>query len=164
MSVMPRLIFSIFILLFLDSEINAQKKSGEVPLDETTGNQIRIGMAHSTIPEKNATEQLKNLVKSYPIEEWIFSDTVVIDEYSIPHSHPVLTLNAKYLNDDHAQLATFLHEQFHWLASADKRKLDVAIARFEKEFPTIPETLPLGARDKYSGYLHLVVCDLEFQP
>jgi hypothetical protein len=157
---MRRFIYIVFLFVILSDRINAQNN---VSKEDPMVNKIRIGFKDTTIAEVKAKEQLERLVKSYPIGKWIYTDTIVIEEFSIPHSHSVLTLNARYLDDDAAQLATFLHEQFHWLASMRKEQLDVTIARFEKEYPVMPVNLPLGARDRFNGYLHLVICDLEFQ-
>lgn len=49
------------------------------------------------------------------MQRWIRTRDVVVEEKAIPHSHPVLTLNTQYLKNDNALLATFIHEQFHWL-------------------------------------------------
>ncbi|NJM35541.1 MAG: bifunctional phosphoribosylaminoimidazolecarboxamide formyltransferase/IMP cyclohydrolase [Rhodomicrobium sp.] len=53
---------------------------------------------------------------------------VRIQSRVIPHSHPVLTLNTQYVEDDTAQTATFLHEQFHWFLGERRSAVDAAIA------------------------------------
>lgn len=123
--------------------------------------QIQLGSGSES--EKQAEVQLRRLVRNYDIQAWIFTSDVMIDDGQfIPHSHPTLTINSRYLADDHAQLATFLHEQFHWYESVRQEDIDAAINDFRVVFPEIP-TGREGARDEYSTYLHLVICDLEFQ-
>lgn len=123
--------------------------------------QIQLGSGSDS--ELQAEVQLKRLVRQYDIRSWIFTTEVTIDdEQFVPHSHPTLTINSRYLTDDHAQLATFLHEQFHWYESVHQEEIDGAIRDFRLAFPDVPAGRE-GARDENSTYLHLVICDLEFQ-
>src|SRR5262249_41281436 len=73
-------------------------------------------------PEAQTKEQLLRLLKTYDVSRWIFTKSIVIDERAIPHSHPVLTLHARHLQDDELLLSTFVHEQFHWFWCRTKRK------------------------------------------
>ncbi|MEE8291959.1 MAG: hypothetical protein V3R80_10785, partial [Candidatus Tectomicrobia bacterium] len=79
--------------------------------------------------------------------------------------HPVLTLNTRYLNDDTAQLATFVHEQIHWFLRnhLERAKTIAALTELRALYPTVPTQLPTGARGERSTYLHLIVCALELQ-
>ena len=72
------------------------------------------------ITTKNSTERelqvktiLEKIIKDYPCP--IFTDEIIIEEGSVPHSHPVLTLNTRNTNPI-LVLETFVHEQFHWFA------------------------------------------------
>jgi hypothetical protein len=58
---------------------------------------------------------LEEILKTYPCP--IFTDRVLIEKGSIPHSHPILTLNTRNL-DPLLIAETFVHEQFHWFASS----------------------------------------------
>lgn len=124
---------------------------------------IRIGVKSGSSNELAAKIQLEKILKEYQVNDWLYTDTVVIEEKAIPHSHPVLTVNTRYLNNDPAQLATFLHEQFHWMVAARDKELELVIKAFASEYPDAPDALPLGARGKSSTYLHLLVCSLEYQ-
>jgi hypothetical protein len=125
--------------------------------------QIDISLVHDSEPERLAREQLARILNAYDVDRWLVTRTIAIDdEQWIPHSHPVLTLNARYLADDPAQLATLLHEQFHWWVNEREGPTAAAIAEFQATFPDVP-TDERGARDVHSTYLHLVVCDLEYQ-
>lgn len=125
-----------------------------------------ISLKNNSEKEIEARAQLVRIFKDYKavVTKCIFTDTVIIDEKTHPpHSHPTLTLNTRYLNNDTIQLSNFVHEQFHWMVKAKSDQEDKAIEAFAALFPDAPAGPPTGARDKYSTYLHLVVCDLEFQ-
>lgn len=120
-----------------------------------------VELGEGTESEKAARTQLLRLIDQYDVEQWLFTDKVLIDDGQwIPHSHPVLTLNSRYLEDDLGQLATFLHEQFHWYASQRQDQVESAITEFRLLFPDVPSGRA-GARNEYSTYLHLIICDLE---
>jgi hypothetical protein len=124
---------------------------------------VEISLANGTEAEQNTREQLLRLLDEHAVEPWIYTRRIVIDERAIPHSHPVLTLHTRHLREDLHLLATFVHEQFHWLANERAEARDMAIAELRERFPAAPAGGPQGARDQYSTYLHLVVCDLELQ-
>jgi hypothetical protein len=130
------------------------------------GQQIKIVLKNNSEKETQAKEQLERIIKQFPdpIKMCITTDTVVIDEFTkIPHSHPVITLNASYLWSDTAQLAILLHEGLHWKVDAMPAQAKKAIEEFTRMFPEAPDKGPLGAQNLYSTYLHLIVCDLELQ-
>lgn len=126
---------------------------------------LTIDLKNGEDAEKQGREQLERISKTYGsgIGSWLFTKKVIIDKNAIPFSHPVLTLNCRYLNDDLKQLSTFLHEQFHWLEESRDVQKEKAIAEFKAMFTSVPVKGREGARDEYSTYLHLIVCDLEFQ-
>jgi hypothetical protein len=125
------------------------------------GNTLSIELARSSESEKTARVQLRRLVDQFDVEQWLFTEKVLIDDSQwIPHSHPVLTLNSRYLDDDLSQLSTFLHEQFHWYAGSRQDRIDAAISDLKEMFPEVPSGR-VAARDEYSTYLHLIICDLE---
>jgi hypothetical protein len=101
-------------------------------------------------------------VDRYDVGGWIRTRRVQVEEGTIPHSHPVLTLHTRHRGDDHALLATFLHEQFHWLEEGNP-DFRGAMKRFAEIWPEAPAGSPRGGRDRESTYRHLVVCDLELQ-
>jgi hypothetical protein len=127
--------------------------------------EIKIHLQNGTIKEKSAKEQLEKIVKQYSdkISEWLFTNDIEIDENVVPFSHPVLTLNCNYLDNDLKQLANLLHEQFHWYEVSKPDQREKAICDFKMLFPQVPTGGREGARDNYSSYLHLIVCDLELQ-
>ncbi len=123
---------------------------------------LNIRLAKGTEREAATKSELEAIVAKYDLGHWIFTRDIVIDAESIPHSHPVLTLHTRHLGDEPALLATFLHEQFHWLAEERPTAREAAVAEFRTRFPAVPFGRPNGGRDAYSTYLHLIVCDLEY--
>lgn len=134
---------------------------------------IAVGFAQTpalTIELKRETErsqrtraQLERLIREYDLSPYIQTTRIVIEEGVIPHSHPVLTLHTRHLGDDLMLLSTFLHEQLHWLVAERDSAEAAAIADLRELYPDVPVGRPDGARDEHSTYLHLIVCDLEYQ-
>lgn len=124
---------------------------------------VTIDLASNTALEQRGRQQLERLLRTYDLRSWLFTRAVRIESYVIPHSHPVLTLNTRYLDNDTAQVATFIHEQLHWLLVEREATTDSAIAELRRMFPKVPAEPPEGARDEESTYLHLLVCTLELK-
>lgn len=125
---------------------------------------LQISTKNATDRELRKKEQLVRLLKQHDLSKWIHTKAIVIDEQTrIPHSHPVLTLNADQTDDDLATLSTFIHEQIHWLAEAKPAQTEGAIEELKVIYPGAPDGPPEGARNRYSTYLHLIVCYLEYE-
>jgi hypothetical protein len=125
---------------------------------------LHISLKTNTEKELQKKNQLERLIKQYNLSKWIFTKNILIDERTrIPHSHPVLTLNTNQLDDDLATLSTFIHEQIHWFEEANAKQRDKAIEELKAIYPEAPSGPPEGARDRYSTYLHLIVCYLEYE-
>lgn len=129
------------------------------------GQSLEISMKNGDSKELEGKSQIERIINNYDkeISNWHFTKEIIIDKNAIPFSHPVLTLNCNYLDDDLKQLSTLLHEQFHWLVADRVSEEEKAINRFREIFPKVPVKGGLGAPDEYSSYLHLIVCDLELQ-
>ena len=109
--------------------------------------------------ERATKAQLERLLATLPLQQWLFTHTVQIQDRTIPHSHPVLTIGSNAGNDT-SLAATFVHEQLHWFLETPMT--DSAIADLRKIYPKVPWGPPDGARNEYSTYLHLLVGLLEF--
>lgn len=123
---------------------------------------LEITAVHGSQAEIATAEQLNRLVGQHEVDGWIFTTDIAIDETAIPHSHPMLTLHTRYLDDDDSLLATFLHEQFHWFLVEQEEAGEAAMNAFATLYPAIPVGYPDGARDARSNQRHLIVCLLEF--
>ncbi|HEV3470059.1 MAG TPA: hypothetical protein VG148_12110 [Pyrinomonadaceae bacterium] len=126
---------------------------------------VEISVKHAGDKDELLTrDQLQRLLRQHDLSKWLFTKKVVIDrDEGIPHSHPVLTLNTRYTKDDELLLATFVHEQLHWLLEQKSEQARKAMAELRGLFPDAPSGPPEGARDQESTYRHLIVCHLEYQ-
>jgi len=121
---------------------------------------INISCRSSSKKEQGIKQLLEKIILQYP-EKYIFTKDIVIEEGTIPHSHPVLTLSTKdaYLQNSDLLLSTFIHEQIHWFLSG--QNLSVYIEKLKSIYPNIAIGFPKGAKDEYSSYLHIIVNYLE---
>ena len=124
---------------------------------------LDISLKSGSRPEIQTKEQLQRLVKTYDVSKWIFTKAILIDEKSIPHSHPVLTLHARHLKDDDLLLSTFVHEQLHWFLVQKDKETNEAIKELQVVFPKVPAGFPEAAEEEESTYLHLLVNYLEYR-
>ena len=126
---------------------------------------LSIRLHRNTPLEERGREQLLRLLYTHDLQKWLFTSAVLIQDGVIPHSHPVLTLNTRYVDDDTAQLATFVHEQLHWFLTdhVERAKTNAALTELRALYPTVPTALPEGAMGERSTYVHLIVCHLELQ-
>ena len=124
---------------------------------------VTITLAHGSDNEQRTKAQLRRLIETYNLTKYTFTDTVVIDEKAIPHSHPVLTLHTRHLNSDDELLSTYVHEQLHWYLAAHQDRTDAAENDLRRIYPKVPVGYPDGANDEESTYLHLIDCYLEMQ-
>ena len=124
---------------------------------------VTIHTQHNSKPELATKAQLERLMAAHDLRQWTFTHEVVVDETSIPHSHPVLTLHTRHLKQDDELLSTYLHEQLHWFLAAHEEATRDAEEDLKKLYPNVPSGYPEGAQDTQSTYLHLLVCWLEEQ-
>jgi hypothetical protein len=124
---------------------------------------IEISLKNNSREESQTRDQLKRLFKTYDLSKWILTKSILIDEKAIPHSHPILTLNTRYLKDDDLLLSTFVHEQLHWFLVQKDKETNEAMKDLRALFPKVPSGFPDGADDEESTYLHLLVNYLEYR-
>lgn len=108
------------------------------------------------IPTKQVQvrEQLRRLLNQYDLDPWIVTRAVRIELEKDPHSKPVLSLNASNLENDLAQLSTFIHEQMHWYVGANPEAAAAAVEDLKETFPDIPQ----GTDHRSSRmYQHIIV-------
>jgi hypothetical protein len=98
-------------------------------------------------------QNVLQLAQVYDLSPFLYTKRIQIKTDAIPQSHPVLTLNIRYTNYPHKILAVLLHEQFHWWALNNKKKMDIAVVELKKMFP----------RQHPSVYQHFLICYLEHQ-
>jgi acyl-CoA thioesterase I len=141
----------------------AEKAIEEALRGQSASNGISIELKHNSDREQLTEEQLQRLLKTYDLHKYTFTHAVMIDERSIPHSHPVLTLHTRHLNSDDELLSTYVHEQIHWYLEECLQQTRDAEDDLRKIYPKVPVGYPDGSDDEEGTYLHLITCYLEMQ-
>src|SRR5665213_2810581 len=73
---------------------------------------------------------VESICKKYDVPA--FTQEVSVEKGSVPHSHPVLTLNTR-AKDERSILSTLVHEQFHWYAQSHPQ-YDACIAYLKSKY------------------------------
>ena len=122
---------------------------------------VAVSLTAGTPAEHAVASQLAGFFARFDLTPWEFTTAVVIDESApFPHSHPVLTLNAR--NGGTFLLGAYLHEQLHWFCTSRWDTVSTLVTdELPERYPSVPVGFPLGCRDEESTYLHLLVCWLE---
>jgi hypothetical protein len=123
---------------------------------------VNVKTMHATAAEERTKAQLERVLKAFDVKKWTFTHAIVIDEQSLPHSHPVLSLNTDYESNDVRLLGDFVHEQVHWLLVERNKATEDAKRELRALYPNAPKEPPEGAQNEESTYLHLLVCHLEY--
>lgn len=126
-----------------------------------TTSEIEISLKNNSKSEMQTKVELQRLLRQYDLSKWTFTRKIMIEDNVIAHSHPVLTLNTRWIAED--LLATYVHEQIHWFLSDNRKRTEQGIAELKEIYPKVPVGNPDGARNEYSTYLHLIVNYLEYQ-
>jgi hypothetical protein len=124
-----------------------------------------ITLVQGTSREQQTKAQLLRLFAQYPLDKWRYTERVQIQEGVIPHSHPVLTLHTRHVNEDAQLLGTYIHEQLHWFCGLVE-KSDAAMRatdEFGKRYPDLPLLPPEGCGSAFSNALHVLINALEYQ-
>ena len=124
---------------------------------------LDISLAHGSVREQQTQTQLEGLLARYDLSKWVVTDKLVIDEEAIPHSHPVLTLHTRHLNDDELLLSTFVHEQSHWFIAQHREGMAAAASELRRLFPHLPLDYPKGSDTQEANYEHLVILLIEWR-
>ena len=124
---------------------------------------LSIQLSHGSEAERDTRDLLVQLGSRYDLKPYLFTRAVLIDEQSLPHSHPVLTIHARHRKDPELLLSTFLHEEAHWFVTAHYKKVSEAIRDLRILFPVIPLGGLDGSSDEEANYVHLIVIYLEYR-
>ena len=112
---------------------------------------VRFVLATGSRREVRTERQLRSILAVFPaVSKWVFTREIRIEANVVPHSHPVLTLTTRHLDDDQQLLAAFVHEQLHW---GVKPLDDRLITELERRYPNLPIGPPAGCRTRFSNYL-----------
>jgi len=124
---------------------------------------LQVELADRTEREAVVAGELRELTTRFDLRPWILTPRIRIEEGVIPHSHPILTLSTGSLGRPDELLATFVHEQLHWVEDRHPESWAQAISEYRRLYPDVPSSDEGGARDEESTYRHLLVCDMELQ-
>lgn len=125
---------------------------------------LDITLQHISSGEQEQRALLERLARQYDLSKYTITQKIVIDEQAINHSHPVLTLNLRFVANDDRALSLYIHEQAHWLLMKNYRpKTREMLAELLKLFPNIDISPPNGDGKVGSSYIHLMVIMLEWQ-
>jgi hypothetical protein len=75
------------------------------PTQAQSATQARITFIEEE--QERARQQLRRLLSQYELDPWIFTQRVKIEAGVDPQSHPILTLNTDFLDNDELQLSVF---------------------------------------------------------
>lgn len=125
---------------------------------------LTIELMNHDDKEQRTKDQLLRLIDSHDLSALFFTKKIRIKSGFdvIPHSHPVLTLNTRHLNDDDLLLGTFIHEQLHWYLEDHPSKQDI-YWDLQSMYPDIPYQFPQGSGGEMDTRYHILIGHLEYQ-
>ena len=124
---------------------------------------LKIKTKNGLPQEEQRKEQMERLAKRYDLKKYTVTREILIERGAMNHSHPMLTLNLRFLDNDDLALSAYVHEQAHWLLT-DRYRMDNP-ALFEdlhRKFPNLEIRVPEGDGELRSSYFHIAVCMLEW--
>lgn len=122
---------------------------------QNSGTTTEINFVHQK--EKDARQQLRRILSSYDLDNWIFTQDVRIKAGAQPYSHPILTLNTDFLDSDEQQMSIFLHEQAHWFVSETVPYRAPNNGEEAEVINELRQLFPNAPVSDYSTFLHLIV-------
>jgi hypothetical protein len=114
--------------------------------------------------EERRKEQMERLANQYDLKKYTITREILIDRGAMNHSHPVLTLNPRFLDDDDLALSAYVHEQGHWvLTDRTRNENPILFEDLQRTFPHLEIRAPEGDGELRSSYFHIAVCMLEWR-
>jgi hypothetical protein len=113
--------------------------------------------------EEQRKEQMERLAKQYDLKKYTITRDILIEHGGMNHSHPKLTLNLRFLDNDDLALSAYVHEQAHWVLT-DRNRFDnpSLFEDLHRAFPNLEIRVPEGDGELRSSYFHIAVCMLEW--
>lgn len=114
--------------------------------------------------EEQRKQQMERLAQQYDLKRYTITRDILIERGSVNHSHPTLTLNLRFLDNDDLALSAYVHEQAHWVMM-DRLRLDNPrlLEDLRRAFPSLDFRVPEGDGELRTSYFHIAVCMLEWQ-
>jgi hypothetical protein len=113
--------------------------------------------------EEQRKEQMERLAKQYDLKKYTITRDILMERGAMNHSHPTLTLNLRFLDNDDLALSAYVHEQAHWMLT-DRNRFDnpSLFEDLHRAFPNLEIRVPEGDGELRSSYFHIAVCMLEW--
>jgi hypothetical protein len=124
---------------------------------------LKISLVSGSALEQQKKDQIERLAATYDLKKFTLTRDIRIEQGATPHSKPVLTLNAGFLDDDDRALSQYVHEQGHWVLGRRPQNLRDLYRELTSAFPSIPTDYPQGSGGVQDSYFHLAVILLEWQ-
>src|SRR5260370_34987227 len=117
---------------------------------------LKIKTKNGLPQEEQRKEQMERLAKRYDLKKYTVTREILIERGAMNHSHPMLTLNLRFLDNDDLALSAYVHEQAHWLLT-DRYRMDNP-ALFEvlkRKFHILEILFPIDTVELTSNYFHM---------
>jgi len=125
---------------------------------------LKIKLKHNTQREQQTKEEVERLAARYDLKKFTLTRDIMIEQGAMAHSHPVLTMNCRFLRDDDLLLSQYLHEQGHWvLLQRHRHDMPRLLRDLKGLLPGLPTAYPQGGFDEQGTYVHVAVNLLEWQ-
>jgi hypothetical protein len=124
---------------------------------------LNIKTKNALPQEEQRKEQMERLGKQYDLKKYTITRDILIERGAMNHSHPTLTLNLRFLDNDDLALSAYVHEQAHWVLT-DRNRFDnpSLFEDLHRAFPNLEIRVPEGDGELRSSYFHIAVCMLEW--
>ena len=124
---------------------------------------LKIKTKNGLPQEEQRKEQMERLAKQYDLKKYTITRDILIERGAMNHSHPTLTLNLRFLDNDDLALSAYVHEQAHWVLT-DRHRFDTpsVFEDLHRAFPNLEIRVPEGDGELRSSYFHIAVCMLEW--
>jgi hypothetical protein len=123
---------------------------------------VKVDVASGSARELETKKRLEEVLTSYDLSKYTFTDRVIIEEGATNHAFPVLTLHVSFPGP-YQLLSSYIHEQIHWYQRAHQDRQQSAVQELKRMYPKVVVGLPESANTAESVYGHLVTCYLEIQ-
>ena len=116
----------------------------------------------NSITELDTKKQLEALLQQYDVEPYLYTKEILIQDSTIPHSHPILTISTRYATEE-LLLSTFIHEQMHWYSLHKNEAFEALMTDIKEKYPTVPTAMPEGGGSEEGTYMHIAINYLEYK-
>jgi hypothetical protein len=124
---------------------------------------LKIKTKNAGPQEEERKQQMERLAKQYDLKKYTITRDILIDRSAMNHSHPVLTLNLRFLDNDDLALSAYVHEQGHWVLTGRGPRVNRPLFDdLQRSFPGLNYRVPDGDGEMISSYYHIAVCMLEW--